>query len=53
MKKLSDFKKEKMNGVRLSQVLGGANGSFNDPCCSLTIFADGKAPRTDDEDCEN
>jgi hypothetical protein len=46
-----DFKKVSISKNVLNKIVGGANG--DDPCCSVTIYANGKPPRTDDEDCDD
>jgi len=45
------FQKLELRSDELNKVIGGkANG---DPCCTITIFADGKPARDDDEDCQD
>jgi hypothetical protein len=43
------FEKLQLTSDQLKKVVGGQS---NDPCCTITIFADGKPARDDDEDCE-
>jgi hypothetical protein len=46
-----EFKKVSIPDSTLNKIVGGAAG--DDPCCSVTIYADGTPPRTDDEDCDD
>ncbi|SEC91543.1 hypothetical protein SAMN04489761_3952 [Tenacibaculum sp. MAR_2009_124] len=51
MKNFNEFKKEEIGKTNMSIVFGGLR-TGGDPCCSVTIYADGKPARTDDEDCQ-
>ncbi|CAM1365745.1 hypothetical protein [Tenacibaculum xiamenense] len=51
MKNFNEFQKEEIGRTDMSTVFGGLQ-TGSDPCCSVTIYADGKPARTDDEDCE-
>ena len=44
------FEKLVLRSNELNKVIGGAK---DDPCCTITIFADGTPARDDDEDCQD